>query len=53
MKLKVFDVIELKDATKGIVVETTSNKCKMKKVDTSEQIISVNNEDIKKIIFRK
>ncbi len=53
MKLKKFDVIELKDETKAIVLETTNTKCKIKNVDISKDVVEIDKEDINKILFQK
>ena len=53
MKLKKFDVIELKDETKAIVLETTNTMCKVKNVDISKDILEIDKGDIKNILFQK
>lgn len=53
MKLDTFDVIELKDKTKAIVIETSNSKYKVKKLEIIEEVILVDKEDIKKVIFKK
>lgn len=53
MKLKKFDVVELKDETKAIVLETYNTRCKVKNVDISKDITEIDKEDIKKILFQK
>lgn len=53
IKLNTFDVIELKDETKAIVLGDTNNSCRIKKVDNLGEIVSVNKNDIKEVIYKK
>ena len=53
MKLDIFDVIELKDETKAIVLGATNSSCRIKKVDNLGEIVSVNKNDIKEVIYKK
>lgn len=53
MKLNVFDVIELKNKVKAIVLEISNNKYKVKRVNNLEEILLINKGEIKKVLYRK
>ena len=54
MNLKVFDIVELTDESKVIVTKVDRNDYIVKNIDNSNcKLISINEADIKKILFKK
>ncbi len=54
MDLKVFDVVELTNGSKVIVTKANRNNYMVKSIDDSNnELISITEDDIKEILFKK